>query len=88
MDTLAKTTVTIPQEILFQARHIALEERITFSQLLREALIARLTQIKMPLSHNFIVPPTPVGKYHLGLGNLYKRRSEIYENYLDRKMGL
>lgn len=87
MQNLVKTTITLPQELLQRAKFIAVYERTTVSELVRDALKSRVNggQKKQVVKD----PMKLLGKYKLGTrGKLYEHRSDLYEERLRRKLGI
>lgn len=85
MGNLVKTTVTIPEDIIKAARVTAVNEGTTLSNIIREGLELRIykrprMKIKDPMSL--------LGKYNLGAGKIYNKRSDLYDDHLKRKMGI
>lgn len=84
MQNLVKTTVTIPEDILKRAKLVAIQEKTTLSEILRDALKKRVygytrTTKKDPLKF--------MGVFSLGIKKIYDKRSDLYEEHLKRKMG-
>ena len=77
MKTSVRTTITLPEEVLYQARLIALTQQTTLSGLLRKLLEKQLV-LKIEGK-----PHIELGKYKLGLKNNLSRK-EIYADYLKR----
>lgn len=85
MQTVVRTTITLPDELLRQAKLQAVREKTTVSSLVRYALQARLFRKKAgKLSKK---PRVWIGKYRLGITKLYNKRSDLYEDHIRRKMG-
>ena len=88
MQTLVKTTITLPEDLLQQAKIRAIHKNVTLSQLIRNGLAkeigittkAKPTPAKDPLRH--------LGVFKLGIKSVYTKRSEIYDDHLKRNMGV
>ena len=84
MDTLVKTTITLPEQLLQQAKLAAIRGKTSVSRIMRDALQKRVaTPIKRVKD-----PMKLLGKFRLGINKIYTKRSDLYDDYLKRKMGL
>ena len=84
MSNLVKTTITLPEDILHKAKLAAVKEKTTVSQLIREALDNRLN----PINKRKVKDPMKLlGRYSLGIKKIYNKRSDLYDDYILRKMG-
>lgn len=83
-NTLARTTVTLPQTLLRTAKIVALHKNKPLSRLITEALEEKLLPQKKVSTQN---PMELLGKYKLGINKIYEKRSELYEEHIKRKMG-
>ena len=84
MQKLARTTITLPEEILKTAKLIALHKKTSLGKIIEDALTDKITPKKRVLLGN---PMKLLGKYNLGAGKIYKNRSDLYEEHIRRKMG-
>ncbi len=82
---LVKTTVTLPEEMLKQAKFTAINENTTLSELMRDGLRLRISS--PPKSRKKLDPMKTLGVFKLGIKEPYKQRSDLYDDYLKRKMG-
>lgn len=79
MKNIARTTITLPEDVLEKAKLVAVLEKTTLSGLLRKILEKQMTSVKKSKLH------MQLGKYSIGIkGSL--RRKNIYEDYLKRKV--
>lgn len=79
-----KTTLTVPEHLLQQAKLYAINEKKTISELLREALTERLTHASQQRRE----PTHRLGVIRVGIAKAYKKRSDLYANHIQRKMGI
>ncbi len=86
MQNLVKTTLTIPEELLQQAKITAIKENTTLSQLVREGLFERVQLKRSPSKSKD--PMRLLGKFSLGINKIYNKRSDLYDEHIKRKMGL
>lgn len=87
MNTI-RTTVILPDELFQKAKLKAVLDKITLSEVLKNALENHLDDKK---------PKTVVAKkqnkrswlgaFKIGISNVYDKRSDLYEDHLKRKMG-
>lgn len=84
MRILTRTTITLPEEILKTAKLIALHQKKSLGRIIEEALEDKITPKKRVLLGD---PMKLLGKYNLGIGKIYKSRSDLYEEHIRRKMG-
>lgn len=84
MTQLVKTTVTIPEDLFREAKLAAVQEKVTFSRILREALDERIHRRNKRFKKN---PLRLAGRFKLGVNQLYKKRSDLYDEHIRRKMG-
>lgn len=85
MGNLVKTTVTIPEDIIKAARVTAVNEGTTLSNIIREALKTRVYGREKSARRD---PMKLAGKYSIGIGRIYNKRSDLYDEHLKRKMGI
>lgn len=79
MKNLIRTTITLPADILQEARIKAVLEKTTLSGLIRKILEKQIAPVVKSKLH------MQLGKYSLNIkGSL--RRKELYEDYLKRKV--
>lgn len=80
-----RTTVTIPEDIYMQTRILAAYNKKSFSSYLSGVLQekVKVSKKKKKLQDPFLV----AGKFSIGIGKIYKKRSELYENRLEKTMG-
>lgn len=83
MTYLMRTTVTLPEPLLEQAKYYALANKTTLSQLIREGLT---TKIKAKINNKPKSLLTLAGSLNLG-GKEPPSRNELYDSYLKQKMG-
>lgn len=85
MTHLIRTTITIPADIYKQTRIIAASEGKSLSSYISHTLKAKAHGLKE--SKTKIDPLSTIGKYSLGVKNVYNQRKDIYEDHFARKMG-
>lgn len=79
MKNLVRTTITLPADILNQARLTAVMQKTTLSGLIRKTLEKQ-------------IPPQPKGEIHIQLGKYrlgikdHLSRESLYGDYLRRKI--
>lgn len=83
-NALVKTTVTIPEDIIRQAKLVALSENTTLSDLIRSALEDKVKPHKKKKLKD---PMKLAGTFTMGIDKLYSKRSDLYDDRLKRKMG-
>lgn len=83
MEPIIKTTITIPAFLMQQTKQRALEEQTNVSQFIRDALVEKIRKS----TKKTVNPLKTLGKFHLGIRKLYNKRSDLYEEHLQRKMG-
>jgi len=92
MSNLIKTTITLPEEILQIAKIKAVQEKTTLSNLIREGLKTRLTidfpSKKTSSRHKKLDPLRHLGVFKLGIKEPYKKREDLYDEHIKRKMDL
>jgi len=85
MTNLVKTTITIPEDLLQQAKLTAVKEKITLSDTIRQALAVRIygktkqRDVKNPMKL--------AGKYKIGIKKIYHKRSDLYDKHFIGKLG-
>lgn len=84
MADLVKTTITIPEDILKRAKLVALQEKTTLSEILRDALKKRVYGYTRTINKD---PLKFMGAFSIGIKKIYNKRSDLYEEHLKRKMG-
>ena len=85
MADMVKTTITIPSEIFVKAKIKAVREKKSLSKLIREALREKVE----PKRNKQVKDPMRLaGIFKLGTDKLYEKRSDLYEEHINRKMGL
>ena len=84
MQKLARTTITLPEETMHTAKLIALHQKKSLSRIINEALEDKITPKRRVLLRD---PMELLGIYNLGIGKVYKSRSDLYEEHVRRKMG-
>lgn len=85
MTNLVKTTVTIPEDLLQQAKLTAVKEKITLSDTIRQALADRI--YGKTNQKNVKDPMKLAGKYKIGIKKIYHKRSDLYDKHIVGKMG-
>lgn len=80
---LIRTTVTLPEILIDEAKHYALAQKTSLSQLMREGLAER---IKSNLKTNQKSLLSVAGSLNLK-GKRPLTRSELYEDHLKQKIG-
>lgn len=85
MHNLIRTSITIPEDVYDNARLVAARRRESVSKLISKLLETHLVDTIPPKKQRD--PQDILGKYSLGAKEPYKHRSEIYDEYLERKMG-
>lgn len=83
MNTLARTTITLPEYLLRTAKITAAYQNKALSLIIREALEEKLTPNKKNLPK--INPMTLLGKYSLGIKSKL-RRKDLYAEHIKHKM--
>lgn len=83
MSNLVRTTIALPEETLRLSKIIALEEKRTLNEVIREALETRLYGKRKKAVAE---PQKLLGQFSLGIGKIFRKRSEIYEEHLKRKL--
>lgn len=86
MMQMIKTTLVLPEDQLRQAKIKAIEEKTTVSKYVSQLLREKL-QSPPSLHQKDLDPMKTLGKLKLGRTSETYRRSEMYEEYLKRKMG-
>ena len=81
---LTRTTVTLPDYLIEEAKYYAVSHKTNLSQLVRESLADRI-QLNSSSSRNSILKLA--GSLNLG-GTQPPSRSELYEKHLKQKLGL
>lgn len=87
MADMVKTTITLPEDLLQEAKFVALQEKTTLSKIIREGVAARIGKKinKVKTKKN---PMRFAGVLRGGIDKIYHKRSDLYEEHLKRKMGL
>ena len=87
MNQLVKTTITIPEDLLQTVKLTAVHSKTTFSHVIRDALE---DYIRKPKKQKIVKkdPMRLLGKFKLGIKVPYKNRSDLYDEHLQRKMGI
>ncbi len=83
MTYLMRTTVTLPEPLLEQAKYYAFANKTTLSQLIRESLT---TKIKAKINNKPKSLLALAGSLNLN-GKEPPARNELYDSYLKQKMG-
>ena len=83
MNTLARTTITLPEHLLRTAKIAALHKNKPLSKLITEALEEKLIPKKRNLSIKS--PAMILGKYSLGIKSKL-RRKDLYAEHIKHKM--
>ena len=78
MAQLVKTTINLPDSLIKAAKIVAIEQRTSVSKLIATALSEKIGLKRN--SPNVADPIDLLGKYSLGVKQLYKKRSDLYEN--------
>ncbi|OGG03086.1 hypothetical protein A2W14_05275 [Candidatus Gottesmanbacteria bacterium RBG_16_37_8] len=88
MNKAIKTTIMLPEDELLRAKMAALQENITLSEIIRDALVQR-TPRKTETRKKKKDPMRLAGVFKLGVkkGDTF-RRKDMYDQYLKRKMGI
>lgn len=85
MANLIKTTVTIPEDILQMVKLKAVQEKTTLSDIIRNAL---KREVGMKRRGKLYKDPMKLaGRFKIGITKLYNKRSDLYDDYIKRKMG-
>lgn len=84
MADMLKTTITIPEDILYKAKLMAVRERTSLSKIMREALEEK---VERKWGKKVKDPMRLAGVFKLGIKKLYNKRSDLYDDYIKRKMG-
>lgn len=83
MQTLVKTTITLPEDLIMTAKLTALTEHTSVSALLREALTVRLypyaTDAGKKTARN---PLRYLGSIRAGIGRAYRKRADLYDKHV------
>lgn len=86
MKKLIRTTITIPEDIYKQAKIKASLLRESFSAYVVESLQERLSLVRTREKTKRVDPKKTLGVFSIGVKKILKR-SEIYAQYLKRKLG-
>ncbi len=86
VSNLIKTTITLPEDLLQRAKFTAIHEKTTVSQIMRDALDTRTRKPKLPVKK--VNPMRYLGVFKLGIKEPYKKREDLYEDHIKRKMDL
>lgn len=86
MQNLVKTTVTIPEETLLLIKYLALQRGTSVSEIFREALREKVNLPKKAAKKKD--PMRLLGKLSIGIDKIYNKRSDLYDDYIRRKMGI
>jgi len=78
---MVRTTVTMPQALLNDIKHEAVEQKKTVSKI----IVDKLTRAKKTLDIPVQNPLEMLGKYKLGIKSKF-RREDMYEEYLKHKV--
>lgn len=85
MADMVKTTITIPGDILDKAKMMAIRNKTSLSNILREALEEKIEQKRGRKVKN---PLKLLGNFSIGIKKIYNKRSDLYDEHIRRKMGL
>jgi len=86
MKKLIRTTITVPEDIYKQAKIKASLAQESFSAYVTEALYEKINQLKNKLLVKKVAPEKTLGVFSLGIKKIPKRKN-LYENYVQRKLG-
>lgn len=85
MPQLARTTITLPEDLLYQLKIKSITENSSVSHLIVDVVkksLYQTTTIKAKKE-----PLETLGKFKLGAKKIYSNRDELYKNQIKRKMG-
>lgn len=83
MSQLTRTTITIPEQVYTQARLMASSEDKSFSAYVSGILVQNLSGKAAPVKN----PKSTLGVFSLGSKkDIYKKRSELYDKTLSKKV--
>ena len=82
MNNLVRTTITLPQDLLKEAKLRTIEENKNLSLLIREVLVKELRGINQVCLKKAM---PKLGKYNLGISAKFSRK-EIYADYFKEKL--
>lgn len=77
MTNLVKTTINIPADLLEEAKQYALQNKTSLSKLITLGLKNSIKELN---KYQEVDPMTTLGKYRIGIKNIYNKRSELYES--------
>ncbi|MEK7622980.1 MAG: DUF6364 family protein [Patescibacteria group bacterium] len=83
MTYLMRTTITLPESLLEQAKYYAVANKTTVSRLIKEGLAIK---IKAKINNKPKSILTLAGSINLG-GKEPPTRNELYDSYLKQKIG-
>ena len=86
MSNLARTTITLPEHLYNQVKIIAASKGASFSSYVADVLELKVG-VKKSKKTKTADPLSVLGRLSLGGKEPYKRRSELYEEHVKRKMG-
>lgn len=86
MKKLIRTSITIPEDLYKQAKIKASMLRESFSAYVAESLQERISQIRNRKTAKTVDPAETLGVFSIGIKKIPKR-SQLYEEYLKRKLG-
>ena len=86
MRNLIRTSITIPEDIYRQAKILAANTGQSFSSFVVRVLVGSIKgrKDKKEISNPF----TTTGVFSLGVKKIYRKRSDLYDKFLKRKMGI
>ncbi len=83
MANTVRTTILLPEELAQAAKLKALQEKKSLSELIREALEPKISELKPARPAGD--PMASLGVFKIGIDKIYNRRAELYEKHLQSK---
>ena len=78
-----KTTVTIPEDLIEDAKIYAARKKTNLSSLIRDGLRNQIKEMRSPVKPDAM---KSLGVFSIGIKQAYKSRADIYDDYLKRKV--
>jgi hypothetical protein len=85
MTNLIRKTITVPENIYTQTKIVASSEDMSFSAYVSDVLEKSIKGYQVDLDTKN--PSETLGTLSLGATKPYKKRSDIYDEHINRKMG-
>ena len=87
MRKLVRTTITIPENLYKQVKISASVLRESFSSYVVQTLEERIKGKSHSKKRVFSDPLKTLGRLSIGIKKIYKKRSDLYDEHIKRKMG-